>query len=587
MAQGKSDGTVYIDTEISTDGFKKGLEEMQSQIKKTTPSLGEISKSMKDVGTTVTKVGAGMSATITAPLVLLGKEMVESASNMEENLNKVDVAFGNSSESVKKWADNSTKAFGLSKNQALEATALYGDMATSMGLTQEEASNMATTLAGLSGDLASFKNIDIEQAMTALNGVFTGETESLKMLGVVMTETNLEEFADKAGLVYKEMSQAEKVQLRYNYVLEKTKNAQGDYERTAEGTANSLRTMQSSTENLTASLGQHLLPVITPIVQRITEIIEAFGKLPDGVQKTIIVIGLVVGALGPLLTVLGSIISIVGTVLPLLSGISIAFNPVLLAIGAVVVALTLLIANWDLVSEAMRKFDDFLKNVFAVDFTNIFGSVFGEVLNSFFQNVKNIWESVKTIFGGIIDFITGIFSLNWQKAWKGIKDSFVGIWNLLVSALKTPINAIIGMINGLIGGVVSGINAVIKALNSLNIKVPDWVPEFGGKSFGFNIPALSAPRIPYLATGAVIPPNSPFVAMLGDQKHGTNIEAPESLIRKIVREESLNSEIISLLSDIATNTRNTANKDFGVSIDGRELVSAYDNRKTRNGYSFL
>lgn len=587
MAQGKSDGTVYIDTEISTDGFKKGLEEMQNQIKKTAPSLGEISKSMKDVGTTVTKVGAGMSATITAPLVLLGKEMVESASNMEENLNKVDVAFGNSSESVKKWADNSTKAFGLSKNQALEATALYGDMATSMGLTQEEASNMATTLAGLSGDLASFKNIDIEQAMTALNGVFTGETESLKMLGVVMTETNLEEFADKAGLVYKEMSQAEKVQLRYNYVLEKTKNAQGDYERTAEGTANSLRTMQSSTENLTASLGQHLLPVITPIVQRITEIIEAFGKLPDGVQKTIIVIGLVVGALGPLLTVLGSIISIVGTVLPLLSGISIAFNPVLLAIGAVVVALTLLIANWDLVSKAMRKFNDFLKNVFAVDFTNIFGPVLGEVLNSFFQNVKNIWESVKTIFGGIIDFITGIFSLNWQKAWKGIKDSFVGIWNLLVSALKTPINAIIGMINGLIGGVVSGINAVINALNSLNIKVPDWVPEFGGKSFGFNIPALSAPRIPYLATGAVIPPNSPFVAMLGDQKHGTNIEAPESLIRKIVREESLNSEIISLLSDIATNTRNTANKDFGVSIDGRELVNAYDSRKTRNGYSFL
>lgn len=558
MAQGKSDGTVYIDSEINTDGFDKGLKEMESQIKKTTPSIDEISKSMKNVGTTVTKVGAGMSATITAPLVLLGKEMVQSASDMEENLNKVDVAFGNSSESVKKWAEDSTKSFGLSKNQALEATALYGDMATSMGLTQEEASNMATTLAGLSGDLSSFKNIDIEQAMTALNGVFTGETESLKMLGVVMTEVNLEEFANKAGLVYKEMSQAEKVQLRYNYILENTKNAQGDYARTADGTANSIRTMQSSTENLTASLGQHLLPIITPIIQKLTEIIEVFGKLPDGMQKTIIVVGIVVGAIGPLLTALGSLITIAGTLLPLLSTISIAFNPILLAVGAVVLALTLLVSNWDLVIETMTKFDDFLKSVFAIDFTNVFGTVLGGVLNSFFEKVETIWESIKTIFGGIIDFITGVFTLNWEKAWEGIKETFLGIWNLIFSSLKSPINGIIGMINGLINGVVAGINAMINALNSLKINIPNWIPEIGGNSFGFNIPTLSAPQIPFLATGAVIPPNAPFLAMLGDQKSGNNIEAPEELIRKIVREESGNGN-------------NGGNVTFPVYVDGNKL----------------
>lgn len=597
----KSDGSVIIETLMDTDGFEDGLKKLEKDIdnskdklgglseplKDVPPTLDDISGKMKDVGGTMAKVGAGMSATLTAPLLFAGKEMVSAASDMEENLNKVDVAFGKSAENVKKWSDNATQSFGLSKNQALEATSLYGDMATSMGITQKDASEMATTLAGLSGDLASFKNIGIDQAMTALNGVFTGETESLKMLGVVMTEVNLKEFAESAGLVYDEMSQAEKVQLRYNYVLEKTKNAQGDYERTSDGTANSLRTLEASTENLSASLGEHLLPIITPIIEKLTEIVDAFGNMPEGMQKAIIVIGLVVVALGPLLTVVGSVVSIIGTLLPLISGLSLSFNPVILAVGAAVAAIALLIANWDTVMAVMQEFDEFLQNVFAIDFTEIFGPVLGETLNAFFQNVENIWNSVKQIFSGIIDFITGVFTGDWEKAWTGIKDIFGGIWELLVSVIKIPINAIIGLINGLISGVCLGINTVIKALNSINFTIPEWVPAFGGKSIGFNLTQISAPRIPYLATGAVIPPNAPFLAMLGDQRHGNNIEAPEDLIRKIVREEAgLNTEVIALLTEIVRNTRETADKDFGVSIDSRELVSAYDERKARNGYAF-
>lgn len=581
----KSDGSVIIETLMDTDGFEDGLKKLEKDIdnskdkfgglseplKDVTPTLDDISGKMKDVGGTMAKVGAGMTATLTAPLVMLGKEMVSAASDMEENLNKVDVAFGKNAESVKKWADNATESFGLSKNQALEATSLYGDMATSMGITQKDASEMATTLAGLSGDLASFKNIGIDQAMTALNGVFTGETESLKMLGVVMTEVNLKEFAESAGLVYDEMSQAEKVQLRYNYVLEKTKNAQGDYARTSDGTANSLRTLEASTENLSASLGEHLLPIITPIIEKLTEIVDAFGNMPEGMQKAIIVIGLVVVALGPLLTVVGSVVSIIGTLIPMLSGLSISFNPVILAVGAAVAAIALLIANWDAVMAVMQEFDDFLQNIFAIDFTEILGPVLGETLNAFFQNVENIWNSVKRIFGGIIDFITGVFSGDWEKAWTGIKDIFFGIWDLLVSIIKIPINAIIGLINGLISGVCLGINTVIKALNSIDFTIPDWVPVFGGKSIGFNLTQISPPKIPYLATGAVIPPNAPFVAMLGDQKHGNNIEAPENLIRKIVREETGSANISG---NVTIPVYFDGNKLFEIMIAKAKLLQA-------------
>lgn len=133
----------------------------------------------------------------------------------------------------------------------------------------------------------------------------------------------------------------------------------------------------------------------------------------------------------------------------------------------------------------------------------------------------------------------GVFSGDWKRAWEGVKTILKGIWDGMVAIVKAPINIIIGAINGLIRGVVGGLNVVIDALNSLHFETPDWLPfGLGGKSFGFNIGRLSTPQIPYLASGAVIPPNREFMAVLGDQPHGNNIEAPEGLIRRIVREET-------------------------------------------------
>ena len=125
---------------------------------------------------------------------------------------------------------------------------LFGDMGTSMGLPTDAAAKMSMSLTGLAGDLASFKNLSLDEVQTALAGVFTGETESLKRLGIVMTETNLDAYAlaNGFGKTTNEMTQAEKVQLRYAYIMEMTKNAQGDYARTADGTANSIRTFQES-----------------------------------------------------------------------------------------------------------------------------------------------------------------------------------------------------------------------------------------------------------------------------------------------------------------------------------------------------
>ena len=150
-------------------------------------------------------------------------------------------------------------------------------------------------------------------------------------------------------------------------------------------------------------------------------------------------------------------------------------------------------------------------------------AVFGNIK----QTVGNIIDDIKTIFSGLIKFISGVFSGDFDKAWEGIKDIFKGIWN-----------TIIDLLNGAINIIIKGLNWLIKQMNKISFDVPSWVPLVGGKSVGVNISYISENVLPRLAKGAVIPANDEFLAVLGDQTHGNNIEAPEELIRKIVREES-------------------------------------------------
>lgn len=154
---------------------------------------------------------------------------------------------------------------------------------------------------------------------------------------------------------------------------------------------------------------------------------------------------------------------------------------------------------------------------------DIVTAVFGNIK----QTVGNVIDDIKTIFSGLIKFISGVFSGDFDKAWEGIKDIFKGIWN-----------TIIDLLNGAINIIIKGLNWLIKQMNKISFDVPSWVPFVGGKSIGVNISYISENVLPRLAKGAVIPANDEFLAVLGDQTHGNNIEAPEELIRKIVREES-------------------------------------------------
>lgn len=192
---------------------------------------------------------------------------------------------------------------------------------------------------------------------------------------------------------------------------------------------------------------------------------------------------------------------------PLLSGaISVLTNPVFL-VGAAVVGLVALIATkGDEIQAILQKVDDFLQNVFAMDFRQVFGPVIGDVLNAFVRNVKNIWDSVKRIFDGIIDFIRGVFTGDWERAWEGVKNIFGGIFDGLVAVAKAPLNGVIGLINGLIGA----INWVIDKINAISFTNP-----FTGESVGFNFPTIG--KLPYLAVGGVVRRGSAIVGEAGPE----------------------------------------------------------------------
>lgn len=292
-----------VETEAAAEQAHKQLQSI-NQIR-----LDHLNKGLDEAARRLSTAGNALTTGLTVPLAAAGVASVNFSSDMQEAINKVEVAFGGAADSVKEWSSTTLNSIGLAQGTALDMAALFGDMATSMGYSQDAAAQMSMALVNLAADLASFKNIGIDQASTALKSIFTGETESLKELGVVMTQANLEAYALAEGYTtaYTAMDQAQQVAVRYQYVLANTQNAQGDFARTSDSTANQLRIFRESLKEAAATAGDELLPIITPIIGKLNELIQTFGDLDEGTQKAVVQTGLFLAALGPMLKVTGGI----------------------------------------------------------------------------------------------------------------------------------------------------------------------------------------------------------------------------------------------------------------------------------------
>lgn len=303
----------------------------------------------KDAADEVGKLGTKMTTFITLPLVAAGTAAVKMASDLTETLSKTNEVFKESANTVLEWSNNSIDNMGMAQQTALDMASSFGDMGTSMGFTTEEAANMSMQLVQLAADMASFKNISIERANTALTAVYTGETESLKAMGIVMTEANLEQFAMAEGCktTYKNMSQTEKVMLRYRYVMAMTTNAQGDFVRTGNSLANQTRKLGENVKQTATSFGKLLEPAITSIVSSLNAAVSWVDNLSDSTKRAILISAEIVAAIGPVLIAITGIIKAITAVKAALTLLS--ANPIVLgitAVGVALAALGVIVANF-------------------------------------------------------------------------------------------------------------------------------------------------------------------------------------------------------------------------------------------------
>ena len=209
-----------------------------------------------------------------------------------------------------------------------------------------------------------------------------------------------------------------------------------------------------------------------------------------------------------------------------------------------------------------------------------FGPAFAEVFNAIADVVgvavgaiADAIDLAIVVLRGLADFLSAVFRGNWDAAWQAIGNTVSTVWDKMTNAIKTAVNGIIGFVNRMISAVVTGINAVINALNGLSFDLPDI---FGGGHVGFNISTLTAPQIPYLAQGAVIPANREFLAVLGDQSHGTNVEAPLDTIKQAVAEvmEDLQAGQMAGFEAVVAVLREILSAVYGIELTDEDVGRA-------------
>ena len=280
---------------------KKGIAGLIQSMKSFGKSTDDTIKSVKKLSIASLAIGGVISLIVSAvrKVISIAKEGIELASQLEEVQNVVEVSFGNMTQDVEEFSKKALYSLGMSELTAKKMASTFMAMSNGMGIAAKDGRNMALQLTALAADMASFYNVSQDVAQTALNSIFTGETETLKKFGIVLTETNLKAFALSRGITksYSSMTEAEKVALRYNYVLQATANAQGDFARTSGSWANQTRLLKEQLNILKTALGQILIAVILPLVKALNALLSfiisigraigsLFGK-KTGMVKTI------------------------------------------------------------------------------------------------------------------------------------------------------------------------------------------------------------------------------------------------------------------------------------------------------------
>lgn len=513
-------------------------------------SLHKTDEAAQGVGKTflegVKKVGqftAGVAAAAGAAAVAATKTYAE----YEQLQGGIETMFGEDSEKVMKYANEAFRTAGLNANDYMDTVmgfsasllqSLEGDTeaaaeAANQALIDmsDNSNKMGTDMSAIQNAYAGFAKSNYTMLDNLKLGYGGTKTEMERLLADAQKLSGVEYNIDNLNDVYSAI-----------HVIQTEMGITGTTALEASTTiSGATGSISAALDNMKGQLGESLAPVIQQLLTVVIDNLPLVQSMVDQIASPILgMITSIVPLVQELVTTLLPImVSLFDSLLPLFSSVLDIIAELLPAAAEIVevllpIAVELIQALIPIMGPLLKLLNPLLEIATAIIVPLV--KLTGEILTPLAGMIAKVATVLLDKLNPIFEKIAKFLDNNFAPALTKLKNKFKEVFEGIRDAIKGPINAIIGFINGLVQGVTSGVNIIIRAMNNLHFDIPEWVPGLGGKTFGFNLSELSAPQIPLLANGAVIEPNKPFAAVLGDQRSGVNVEAPISTIKDAVRE---------------------------------------------------
>jgi len=417
----------------------------------------------------LTKTGQRLTGAATLPILGFLGYATDKASDLYESVNKAQVVFGDAADSVLGFARNADTALGMSSQAALEAAATYGNLFEGAGLAKDASAKMSMQMVQLASDLASFNNLDPSDVLQKLQSGLVGEIVPLRSLGINLNANAVKAKALQMGLAKTAdaLTPAMLMQARYALILEQTKNAQGDFARTSNGVANSMRIAKAQLINLAAGLGSVLLPYAMKALGVGKRLLGWLNNLSPQTRTLIVGVMGLAAAVGPLLWMLGSFLGAISSISAAVGGLSLSLSGPLLPIMALIGAVALLALawrnNWGGIREKAAAVWAFLQPILVR-----LKALLEQGLTLAVQGFSAAWAFVQPAMAAVMDFAQNVLwpALQVFGAWLAtVGSGFVRVFGAVWQGVLLPVLKLVGrFIKGVLWPIFRGVARFVRAV---------------------------------------------------------------------------------------------------------------------------